>query len=88
MLVNILDVTVENAEDYTGKNGWGAKVAISQLIDKKRETNNLTTKNESVFRSANELLQQKVNIVVNWTQNNFGDRMGEIISLSPVEYKK
>lgn len=83
MHVHLLGVTVENAEEYNGKNGWGANISFSELVDKKRETNYLLTKNETIYKDSVSLLQQKVNVTFNWIQNSFGNRIGEIVSLSP-----
>ncbi len=79
MIVKIL-CNVENVEGYTGKNGFGANVTVSQLIDKKRSLLTFSTKNEEIAKKLENYLQEKVDLEIELNQSNFGLRMGEVIS--------
>ena len=76
-----LDCIIENVESYTGKNGYGANVTVSQLNDKKRSLLNFSTSSAEIASHLEEHLQENVNIELELIQNNFGLRIGQITDL-------
>jgi hypothetical protein len=77
MIVNIKCV-IENVEVYTGKNGFGANVTISQLIDKKRNLLVFNTSSAELASTFEEHLQEPVQLSLELIQNNFGLRIGQV----------
>lgn len=77
--------TVENVKTYTGKNGFGANVELSQLQDKRRETLEFNITDQLTAAKLEDSLQEEVTIEIDLTQNKFGLRFGEIYSLSTNE---
>lgn len=80
MKINI-ECNIENVEKYQGKNGFGANITVSQLIDKKRQ---LLTFNTSSAEYANLLegkLQEMVDLSLELNQSNFGIRISDIIEI-------
>ena len=54
-----IECNIENVETYTGKNGFGANITVSQLVDRKRQ---LLTFNTSNAEYAN-ILECKLQVV-------------------------
>ena len=40
-----IECNIENVETYTGKNGFGANITVSQLVDRKRQLLTFNTSN-------------------------------------------
>lgn len=78
----ILIGTVENVNTYEGKNGFGANITMSNLIDKRRESIQFNTQDALLAAKFEEALQEEVTVEINITQNNFGTRLGDILSLN------
>lgn len=78
----ILIGTVENVNTYEGKNGFGANITMSNLIDKRRESIQFNTQDALLASKFEEALQEEVTVEINITQNNFGTRLGDILSLN------
>lgn len=73
--------TIENVEKYNGKNGFGATVTISQLIEKKRSLLSFNTGSAEVASRFEDHLQDEMEINIELSQNNFGLRLGDVIDL-------
>lgn len=73
-----LDCIIENVEGYTGKNGYGANITVSQLNDKKRSLLTFAINSAEIASVLEEHLQENVNIELELIQNNFGLRIGQI----------
>jgi len=70
--------TVEDAQEYQGKNGYGCNIKISQLQDKRRKELSFSTKNPLIGKILEEKLQEEVTIKVILDQNNFGLRIIDV----------
>lgn len=79
MKINV-NCIIENVETYTGKNGFGANVTISQLVNKRRELLEFSTTSAENAKLLEEHLQEEMELELELTQNKFGIRIGEIIS--------
>jgi hypothetical protein len=75
--------TIENVEKYTGKNGFGANVMVSTLQDKKRKTLSFNIKSAEHANILEDHLQREVTLIMSIEQNNFGTRIGELVSITP-----
>lgn len=73
---------VENVESYTGKNGFGANVLVSYLQDKKRKTLTFNVKSAENANILGEHLQDEVTLILSLEQNNFGTRIGDLVSVT------
>lgn len=78
MLITI-NCNIENVEKYQGKNGFGANITVSQLINKKRNLLVFNTTNAEIANILEEHLQDTVNLSLELVQNNFGIRINDII---------
>ena len=61
MKINI-ECNVENVEKYQGKNGFGANITVSQLIDKKRQLLTFNTSNAEYANLLEGKLQETVDL--------------------------
>ena len=82
----IIQATVEDVEEYEGKNGYGCNIKISSLEGKKRQFLSLNTKSAKFANFLEENLQEDVILSVDLVQNNFGTRIGEIFEVNPVTF--
>lgn len=80
MKINI-ECNVENVEKYQGKNGFGANVTVSQLIDKKRQLLTFNTSNAEYANLLEGKLQETVDLDLELNQTNFGLRISDIIEI-------
>lgn len=80
MLAMMDSVTLDNVEQYEGKNGWGCTITVSAVIDKRREYLKFNTKDRSLYKLAESKLQESVSLTLNVVQNNFGTRL-ELVSI-------
>lgn len=80
MRINI-ECNIENVEKYQGKNGFGANVTVSQLIDKKRQLLTFNTSNAEYANLLEGKLQEAVDLALELNQNNFGLRISDIIDI-------
>lgn len=78
MLITI-NCNIENVEKYQSKNGFGANITVSQLINKKRNLLVFNTTNAEIANILEEHLQDTVNLSLELVQNNFGIRINDII---------
>ena len=83
MFITMIGV-IENVEKYEGKNGFGATVTVSQLIEKKRNLLSFNTNSAEVASRFEDHLQDEMEIDIELSQNNFGLRLGEVVSLQQV----
>lgn len=74
-----MNCNIENVETYTGKNGFGANITVSQLVNKKRQLLTFNTANAEVVNVLENHLQEEGEITIELNQNNFGLRLGEIL---------
>lgn len=80
MKINI-ECNVENVEKYQGKNGFGANITVSQLIDKKRQLLTFNTSNAEYANLLEGKLQETVDLDLELNQSNFGLRISDIINI-------
>lgn len=81
----IVMATVENAEEYQGKTGYGCNITVSTLLDKKRESLEFNSKNPLIFAKCNEFLQEDVVLELDLQQSKFGLRIADVMSVNRVE---
>ncbi|WP_283692770.1 hypothetical protein, partial [Clostridium perfringens] len=65
-----LHCNIENIEVYTGKNGFGANVTVSQLNNKKRNLLVFNTSNAEIANILENHLQEEVDLELELVQNN------------------
>lgn len=70
---------IEDVKAYEGKNGFGANIVMSMLVDKRRKSITFNTKSAEMARKLEEKLQEEVTLKIMLEQNNFGLRFGDII---------
>lgn len=76
---------VEDVNSYEGKNGFGATITLSALLNKRRKTISFNTKSRDLSATFEKNLQVEVTVVIELSQSNFGLRLGEIMSITPNE---
>lgn len=81
----VLMGTVENVESYEGKNGFGATITLSSVENKKRTFLKFNTKVKSIANIFENKLQEEVEVTTSLEQNNFGLRLGEVVSVDGEE---
>lgn len=86
MICNISG-TVEDVQSYNGKNGFGANITISQLINKKRSLLTFSVNSSELANIFEENLQEQVNLQLELIQNNFGLRIGAVADLKVISKK-
>lgn len=86
MICNISG-TVEDVQSYNGKNGFGANITISQLINKKRSLLTFSLNSSELANIFEENLQEQVNLQLELIQNNFGLRIGAVADLKVISKK-
>lgn len=86
MICNISG-TVEDVQSYNGKNGFGANITISQLINKKRSLLTFSVNSSELANVFEENLQEQVNLQLELIQNNFGLRIGAVADLKVISKK-
>jgi len=74
--------TVEDAQEYQGKNGYGCNIKISQLQDKRRKELSFVTKNPLIGKVLEDKLQEEVTLKIILDQNNFGLRISDILEVA------
>ena len=90
MKIQIL-ATLETTERYTNKMGEeGCNIVLSSLDTetKKRSFLNFNCKNINHISTLEGLLQEEIVLVIELNQNNFGLRLGEIISVKKANQLK
>jgi hypothetical protein len=70
---------IENVESYESKNGWGATITMSSVIEKKRSFVKFNTKKKEIAHGLEKRLQEETEITLDLQQNNFGLRFGEVL---------
>lgn len=75
--------TIEDVQTYQGKNGFGANITISTLINKRRKSLTFNNNNKETVAQFEENLQHEVTVKIVLSQSNFGLRLGEIIEVVP-----
>ena len=75
--------TVEDVQTYQGKNGFGANITMSTLIDKRRKSLTFNNSNKEIVAQFEEKLQHEVTVKIVLSQSNFGLRLGDIIEVVP-----
>lgn len=78
---------VEDVEIYEGKNGFGANITMSALIQKRRKTISFNVKDKELAARFELNLQKEVTVKIELGQNTFGLRLGEVLELVPVSSK-
>lgn len=79
----IITGTVEDVQTYQGKNGFGANITISTLINKRRKSLTFNNNNKETVAEFEENLQHEVTVKIVLSQSNFGLRLGDIIEVLP-----
>lgn len=74
--------TVEDVKTFTGKNGFGATITLSRLMNKRRKTITFNVNNAEIANKLELHLQEEVEISIVLEQNNFGLRFGDVIDLN------
>jgi|GEM_PF-2228761 len=74
---------VEDVNSYEGKNGFGANITMSALINKRRKTISFNTKDKALAEKFEANLQEQVTVSIELAQNNFGLRLGDILDFVP-----
>jgi urease accessory protein UreE len=77
----ILLGVVENVETFEGKSGWGATITLSSIQNKKRTFLSFNTRERDIADKFESKLQEDVEVMINLEQNNFGLRLGDVISV-------
>lgn len=73
---------VEDVQTYEGKNGFGATITLSALLEKRRKTISFNTKSREYASLFEGNLQNEVTVKIVLSQSNFGLRLGDIIQVS------
>lgn len=76
----VLMGTVENVKCFEGKNGFGATISMSTVVDKRREMIEFNTKDEDLAQDFEQALQEEATVEIELTQNKFGLRLGNVLS--------
>lgn len=76
-----IECNIENVETYTGKNGFGANITVSQLVDRKRQLLTFNTSNAEYSNILECKLQETVVLELELNQSNFGLRITDIIDI-------
>ncbi|UZW13171.1 hypothetical protein OSC52_15140 [Clostridium pasteurianum] len=74
---------VEDVQTYQGKNGFGANITMSTLIDKRRKSLTFNNSDRSIVEQFEENLQHEVTVKIALSQSNFGLRLGDIMEVVP-----
>ena len=77
-----INCNVENVETYTGKNGFGANITVSQLVNKKRQLLTFNTSNAEIANVLESHLQEQGELTIELNQNAFGLRLGDVLDYS------
>lgn len=73
---------IEDVRCYEGKNGFGATITMSQLVDKRRKSISFNTKSAEMARRLEENLQVELTVTISLEQSNFGLRFGDIVEVA------
>lgn len=73
---------VEDVQTYQGKNGFGANITLSALIDRRRKTITFNNTDRDIVKKFEDNLQREVNIKIMLSQSNFGMRFGDIMEFN------
>ena len=76
-----IECNIGNVETYTGKNGFGANITVSQLVDRKRQLLTFNTSNAEYANILECKLQETVVLELELNQSNFGLRITDIIDI-------
>lgn len=76
-----IECNIENVETYTGKNGFGANITVSQLVDRKRQLLTFNTSNAEYANILECKLQETVVLELELNQSNFGLRITDIVDI-------
>ena len=76
-----IECNIENVETYTGKNGFGANITVSQLVVRKRQLLTFNTSNAEYANILECKLQETVVLELELNQSNFGLRITDIIDI-------
>ena len=76
-----IECNIENVETYTGKNGFGANITVSQLVDRKRQLLTFNTSNAEYANILECKLQETVVLELELNQSNVGLRITDIIDI-------
>lgn len=75
---------VEDVQTYQGKNGFGANITMSTLIDKRRKSITFNSNDKGTAQKFEENLQKQISIKIMLNQSNFGLRLGDILEIKNV----
>lgn len=73
--------TIEDVKKYTGKNGFGATVVVSTLVDKKRKSLEFNITSAEQASVLEESLQEQVTLILTLDQSKFGTRISTLESI-------
>lgn len=74
---------VEDVQTYQGKNGFGANITMSALIDKRRKSLTFNNSDRDIVKMFEDNLQKEVTVKLLLSQSSFGLRLGDIIEIVP-----
>lgn len=84
-MVILMHGVVDDVDSYEGKNGWGATITLSNVVDKRRKSISFNTKDKEVASEFEANLQHQVEVKIVLEQNNFGLRLGQVIEIKPLK---
>lgn len=73
---------IEDVSKFTGKNGFGATITISALIDKRRKSVQFNINSAEYASIFEEHLQEEMEVTILILQSSFGMRFGEVIKVT------
>lgn len=74
--------TIEDVKKYTGKNGFGANIVVSTLLEKNRKSLEFNITNAEQASVLEENLQEQVTLILTLDQSKFGTRIGNLLSIT------
>lgn len=84
MPIELLGI-IEDVQTYQGKNGFGANITMSTLIEKHRKTITFNNNDRDIAKTFEDNLQNEVKVKIILTQSNFGLRFGEVLNITPTK---
>jgi len=83
----ILRGMIEDVETYMGKNGFGARVTISNVVNKRRKNLAFITKDRSQADLLESHLQEEVEVKIVLEEDRYKNalRFGDVLSVESVK---
>lgn len=74
--------TIEDVKKYTGKNGFGANIVVSTLLEKNRKNLEFNIASAEQASILEEGLQEQFTLILTLDQSKFGTRIGGLLSIT------